>query len=142
MHNLEVPRVLAFTFQRYEFLHSSDDFRAYAKYCVVAVPLAQLALNPLPTSSATNKSPSTGGVKPEEALSPTTGLIDFSPPLGADRLRALARYRMGCHNKVRHLRRTFAVAVAWRTLTVKPFHASNFLRNRLAVRCLWLTGEV
>ncbi|CDJ63353.1 amine oxidase, flavin-containing domain-containing protein, putative [Eimeria necatrix] len=64
---------------------------AHAKYCVVAVPLAQLALSPLPPARA---------LTAEGTLPPTLGLIDFSPPLGPDRRRALARYRMGCHNKV------------------------------------------
>lgn len=66
--------------------------RAHAKYCVVAVPLAQLALAPLPPTRA---------LTAEGTVPPTLGLIDFSPPLGPDRRRALARYRMGCHNKVR-----------------------------------------
>ncbi|CDI87079.1 amine oxidase, flavin-containing domain-containing protein, putative [Eimeria praecox] len=64
---------------------------AHAKYCVVAVPLSQLAQAPLPCTRASTAEPQ---------LPPTLGLIDFSPPLGIDRRRALARYRMGCHNKV------------------------------------------
>ncbi|KAL8440014.1 hypothetical protein Efla_004930 [Eimeria flavescens] len=71
---------------------------AHAKYCVVAVPLAQLALAPLPSSNLGVASADTASSKVK--VPPTLGLIDFSPPLGADRCRALARYRMGCHNKV------------------------------------------
>ncbi|KAL8431143.1 hypothetical protein ACSSS7_005461 [Eimeria intestinalis] len=70
----------------------------HAKYCVVAVPLAQLALTPLPSP---NQSFDSAGVATSKSrVPPTLGLIDFSPPLGADRRRALARYKMGCHNKV------------------------------------------
>ncbi|KAL8271946.1 hypothetical protein Esti_004070 [Eimeria stiedai] len=70
----------------------------HAKYCVVAVPLAQLALTPLPSSNLLVDSAEMTTSKGR--VPPTLGLIDFSPPLGADRRRALARYRMGCHNKV------------------------------------------
>ncbi|KAL8455779.1 hypothetical protein Emag_000353 [Eimeria magna] len=69
----------------------------HAKYCIVAVPLAQLALAPLPSSNLVFDSAETPS---KSMVPPTLGLIDFSPPLGADRRRALARYRMGCHNKV------------------------------------------
>ncbi|XP_026191363.1 uncharacterized protein LOC34619839 [Cyclospora cayetanensis] len=71
-----------------------------AKYCVVAVPLAQLAQAPLPRLKASAAATTPKASIPQAQLPPTLGLIDFSPPLGPDRRRALARYRMGCHNKV------------------------------------------
>ncbi|PHJ25927.1 amine flavin-containing domain-containing [Cystoisospora suis] len=82
-------------------------FDIRAKFAIVAVPVSQLASEPLRASSPAvpcmggGGAPSTRDTTGEdlEACS-TFGLLRFSPPLSAEKQQALSRTKMGVHNKI------------------------------------------